>query len=172
MMAAGGGYVMLTPAGIVKTITALPKTMQVVTGNKPPSAELQLEVELKKMFPVPFFPARKVYISSSELQLPSLLVPPTERRLSGAELARMRQQDEIERKKMVEYERSHIMTAPFRHMSVAFYNAFRAMKRTWVREGFMKIGVGEKMYKLDVSDGWALDGGRALDRLAKRKPVM
>ncbi len=34
----------------------------------------------------------------------------------------------------------------------------------------MKVEVKGSSYKLDVTGGWALDGGRALDRLARIKP--
>lgn len=64
---------------------------------------------------------------------------------------------------------SHIMTRPFRHMSRAFYKMFKAISRTWSREGFLKLGVDGQIYKLDVSGGWALDEGKALDKLVKVK---
>jgi hypothetical protein len=170
MMACAGGWVLLTPSGIVKSITAIPRAMQVKVGKKAWGPELQIEVELKKMFPVPFFPARKIYVQPSELKFPSSIARPEISRLSAAEMARTRRQEEEARKKAWEYDRTHIMTSPFRHMSRGFFQAFTAMKRSWVREGFMKIQVAEKTYKLDISDGWALDGGRALDRLATKKP--
>ena len=62
------------------------------------------------------------------------------------------------------------MTAPFRHMSRGFFQLFKAIGRTWHREGFMKVEVKGMKYKLDVTGGWALDRGRALDRLARVRP--
>jgi hypothetical protein len=38
------------------------------------------------------------------------------------------------------------------------------------REGFLKLRVKGRIYKLDISSGWALDKGKAIDRLATLKP--
>ena len=62
------------------------------------------------------------------------------------------------------------MSSPFRHMSRAFFQLFKAIGRTWSRDGFLKVEVKGSNYKLDVSGGWALDGGKGLDRLARLKP--
>lgn len=174
-MSAMGAWLMLGPSRIVRTITAIPKVPTVTTAagkNTTASGtpELQIEIELRKMFPVPFFPARKLYIQPEQLVMDSQLVRPVDRRLSPAEVHAMRMQEEAERQKQLEYERSHILSAPFRHMSRAFYSLFKAIGRTWTREGFVKVGANGKMYKLDITGGWALDGGKALDRLATLKP--
>jgi hypothetical protein len=55
-------------------------------------------------------------------------------------------------------------------MSRAIFKIFTGIRRAWSREGFMKVDVKGKMYKLDITGGWALDGGKALDRLATIKP--
>jgi len=78
--------------------------------------------------------------------------------------------EEERRARVLAYDREHIMTAPFRHASRAFYELFKAVGRTWTREGFVKLGVKGRKYKFDVTSGWALDGGRALDRLATLTP--
>ncbi|RFU31772.1 hypothetical protein B7463_g4542, partial [Scytalidium lignicola] len=188
MMGAFGGWILLGPAGIVKSITAIPQraltsaaTTSAAAGGKKVATsiaavssqpELKLEVELRKMFPIPFFPARKILAKPEEVVFHHRLAAPAvnEKKLGAAELRAMRIQAEEEKRKKLEYERSHILSAPFRHASVAFYGLFRALRQTWTREGFAKIQVKGRGYKLDVSDGWALDEGRALDRLVSIKP--
>lgn len=76
-----------------------------------------------------------------------------------------------ERRRQWEFDQSNIMTSPFRHMSRALFGAFKAMKQSWAREGFMRIQAKGQFYKMDISDGWALDGGKALDRLTTRAGV-
>jgi len=175
MMACFGGWLILGPARLIKTIIAIPQKAAQATGANlakvAAQPELKLEVELRKMFPLPFFPARKLYVKPEEIVLPATLMPFVER-LSPAQMMAMRTQEEEERKKAIEYERSHIMTAPFRHASRAFYHAFVAMRRTWSREGFLKIIINGQAYKLDLVGGWALDRGRALDRLVTIKPSL
>jgi hypothetical protein len=167
VMAAGGAWLVLSCSGLIKTITAIPKKMEVV-GRNP---ELLIEIELRKMFPVPFFPARKLLVKPEELALRAPVAAPVDRTLRPEELRQMRMQEEMARREQLEYEKSHIMTAPFRHASKGFFALFKAVGRSWSREGFLKLRVGGRQtYKLDVSGGWALDGGRALDRLATLKP--
>lgn len=180
MMGAFGGWLLLGPAGIVKSITAVPHKAvaaaagagkKVVAGGTATApAELRIEVELRKMFPLPFFPARRILAKPEEVVLFHRLAATTERKLSPAELRALRVQEEEEKRKRMEYERSHILTAPFRHASMAFYELFRALRQTWTREGFTKMQVKGRQYKLDVSGGWALDDGRAIDRLVTIKP--
>lgn len=173
LMAIAGGWIIQTSRGIVRSITAIPRSLHVQAGKGPFPSDLQIEIELKKMFPIPsfIFPARKIYLQPSELKLPRKLNPPPQKSLTPAEIAHIKAYEEAERKKAWEYDQSHLMTSPFRHMSRGFYNAFRLMRTSLTREGFMKIEAKGEKVKLDISDGWALDGGRALDRLTTQKGV-
>jgi hypothetical protein len=176
MMACFGGYLLLGPARLVRTITAVPKHANAVSTAAGKSAgnaaapSLEIEVELRKMFPLPFFPARKIIAKPEEIVLPMPLFTPPSKALTVSEMRELRLQEEREKKELREYERSHIMTAPFRHASQGFFYLFKAIGRTWSREGFLKLEVKGMRYKLDISGGWALDGGRALDRLTRLKP--
>lgn len=165
-MAAFGGWLVLGPARIVKSITAIPPSATSRHKN------LVLNIELRKMFPVPFFPARVVTAFPEEVALGTKLwTPPNAGKLSAREKLEMQLKERERLRKELEYERSHIMTAPFRHANKAFYELFKAIARTWSREGFMKMDVKGQKYKLDVSGGWALDDGKALDRLVKIKLI-
>jgi len=160
-MAVFGGWLLLGPARIVKTITAFP------TKSPSPSqpAALKIEVELRKMLPLPIMPARVITTTPSELTLNYPLYTPVSitQRLTTAQRIQKRRLEEEERK----VEQSKILSAPFRHASRAFYKLFKAIARTWSREGFLKLGIKGQIYKLDITGGWALDEGKALDRLVK-----
>ncbi|RDL40484.1 uncharacterized protein BP5553_00463 [Venustampulla echinocandica] len=180
LMAAFAGWLMLGPAKIIRSITAVPKRLGASAGKsaKGPriasqgtAPELELEVELRKMFPMPFFPARKIYCKPREFIVSEALARPPPA-LSPAEMREMKMAEEEDRQRLLEYERSHILTAPFRHANKAFFELFQSMRRAWTREGFHRVEIKGKFYKFDTTGGWALDNGRALIRLAavKRKP--
>ena len=168
LMSAFAGWFLLGPAMLIKSITAIPKKTVRSLGKAAKEGsvpELQLEVELRKMLPVPFLPARKIYIKPHEMVLPMPLGPRTTRSLTPVEERQKRIEEEEERQKELEFRRNHIMTMPFRDMSRGFFSLFINTKRALTREGFMKVKVRDKNYKLDVTGGWALENGRALDRL-------
>ncbi|KAK0112980.1 hypothetical protein ONS95_014694 [Cadophora gregata] len=174
LMACLGGWLVLGPARLVKSIIAVPRNVGMIKeglikpGSGPTASELQIEVELRKMFPVPFFPARKFYVKPEEIELPHRFVPvnKTTRIHESRERAKF---EAMEKQRMLEYERNHLLTLPFRRMSQLTYKLFIELKRVWTREGMMKVDIQNQRYKVDISAGWALEGGRALDRLAKIK---
>lgn len=167
LVAVFGGWLMLGPARLVNTITAMP--MPVPSASRAASnarPELRIDVQLRKMFPLPFFPARVISTRPEALSLNERLYAPSQERApTPADRERLRQ----EQQRLHEIEKTKIMSAPFRHASILFFNAFQSAKRVWTRAGFLELGVKGQVYKLDVSGGWALDEGRALDRLVQRK---
>jgi hypothetical protein len=171
-MVAFGTWLVLGPARLIKSITAIPRNSNAISNavGKSASPALEIEVELRKMFPLPFFPARKLYVKPEEISLPTSLGPTTSKVLTPAEVRATRLAEEQERQRLLEYQRNHILTLPFRQISQLFFKMFKAVGRSWHREGFLKVDVKGSKYKLDVTGGWALDGGRALDRLAGIKP--
>lgn len=168
-----GGWLVVGPRSIVRSITAIPRTMAIATKGQV-SSELQVEIELKKMFPLPFFPARRIYASPSDLTLATPLAQLGTRPLSNAEIQRVKEVRVLERKRQVEYNRANLLTHPFKNMarglSKALFAFFAGTKRVIHKDGFTKFGVKGSDYKLDVTGGWVLDGGRAIDRLIKQKP--
>lgn len=164
----------LNVAGLVKSINAIPKSVLMASKNPAiarsaaKGPDLTIEVELRKMFPIPFFPARKLYAEPSEIVIPHSLAPPAVV-LSPSELRARERQEEARHKKELEYEQSHIMSAGLRHASRAFFTLFTNARRAWTREGFMDLKVKKRFYKMDVLGGYALDNGRAIDRLVTIK---
>ncbi|CZT49266.1 uncharacterized protein RSE6_10082 [Rhynchosporium secalis] len=171
LMACLGGWVLLGPARLVKSIVAVPRGVNMVKGVlvKSGGPELQLEVELKKIFPVPFFPRRKFLVPPEEVELSHRFVP-VNKRVSLQEAQRIAEMDKLAIQREKEYELNHIMTLPFRRISQLLFKMFVEIKRVWTREGMMKVIIQKQAYKVDISSGWALEGGRALDRLVKIKP--
>ncbi|KAF4627816.1 hypothetical protein G7Y89_g10336 [Cudoniella acicularis] len=169
LMVFGAGFFVLGPVKLIRSISAVPRNVLLLSKNPAEVAaaakapELQLEVELRKMLPIPFFPARKVYVEPHNFILTHTLAAPTPV-LRRAELMALQIHQEEEARKALEYERSHLLSAPFRHASKAFFTFFRASRRAWTREGFTYVKINNKVYKLDASGGWALDNGRALDK--------
>ena len=175
-MSAMGTWLMLSPSRLIRTITAIPVTASrsaVAAGKTLPKrtpTEIELEIELRKMLPIPFLKPRTLRMKPTELVIRSPLVAPPTRSASPAERLATRQEQEAERKKALEYEQTHIMSAPFRHMSRLSFSLFKATARAWTRDGFAKLKANGQTYKLDVTGGWALDGGKAIDRLVTLKP--
>jgi hypothetical protein len=166
LMACFGGWLVLGPARLIKTITAIPPPQALAKGAGR-QGPLKIEIELRKMFPLPFFPARKITGSMEDLTLNRRLYAPiVEGRMTAAD--RVAMQRRLEREQQEERSKS-ILTAPFRHANKAFHNMFRAMGRTWSREGFLQLEIRRQAYKLDVTGGWALDDGKALDKLVRVK---
>lgn len=171
MLSGFATWFFLAPASLIKSITAVPGSVVRTLGTiaKGGVPELQLEVEFVKMLPVPFLATRKIYIHPQDMALPMALRP---QHLDTPTAAQKRQnmlEEEGQKRQLLEYEKSHIMTAPFRHAGTAFLGLFTNTKRAFLRDGFMKVYIKDKQYKLDISGGWALDQGRALDRLVTRK---
>jgi hypothetical protein len=159
MVTSVGGWLVLGPARLVKTITAIPAP-QLALGRPGP---LKVEVELRRMLPVPFLRPRRIIATPDEIMFNHRLTAP---RMSAAE-KRGAEMEEY-RMKRINSEKS-ILTLPFRQLSVLFYNLFKSTMRAWSREGFLELGIRGKVYKLDVTGGWALDEGRALDRLIRAR---
>lgn len=159
-----GTWLVLGASGIIRKITAIPN--KTTDGSKPRS--LELEVEFRKMFPMPFFPARKLYISPAEF----IMYKPLNPHLNPSQMAAIKRHEEglaREEAERLEYEEAHKATAPFRKANAAVSNAFSGLwydtKRAWSREGFDKVRIKGRKYNMDVTSGQALDDGRALDKV-------
>jgi hypothetical protein len=77
---------------------------------------------------------------------------------------RLEREREEERKKSIWWR-------PFRDANKAFSKLFKAMRLVWTRETFLALEVKRQKHKLDIGGGWALDEGRALDRLVRIKAL-
>jgi hypothetical protein len=183
-MASMGAYFIMGTGRIVRSIEAVPAAS---VANKLAAAARQhagqetspiyIEVAMRRM--VPFLPSRKTVLPPHEVQLPFRMYgvfgmlghdAAAQRPLSMVERVRAeraaREAKALARKETMD----HILTAPFRDAAKAFRGAWDGVVRSFNREGFAKIRLGNQTYKIDVSGGWALDQGRALDRLLPIRP--
>jgi hypothetical protein len=179
-----GGWLSTCPAGIIKTLKVIPKRIVLEKRLVGPQMaqrlpDLVLEAEIRKTLPLPFLPNRKFYLDPHDMQVPAALCP-TLTPSQAAELKAFEQQMKATAQKQAEYNAKNKLASLGNRFSRWNYNVFQAVKRAWTREGFMVIRfVGLKggrevssAFKLDViGGGYALDQGRAIDRLADVRRV-
>lgn len=180
MFMAGMGVWFTTGAsGIVRRVQALPATAKAV-GKAAAAAQAPggvvarpppLMIEVSTSRAIPFVPDKRVRVAPGEITLPFRVAglmaewrakrsPP-----SAMEQVRAKRRDEALRAEKRKYEMDHLMTAPFRHAGSAVAAMWAGVKRGLSREGFAKIKVKGVQYKFDVTGGWALDDGKAIDRV-------
>ncbi|KAF7930773.1 hypothetical protein EAE99_004023 [Botrytis elliptica] len=165
LLACCGGYVILSPAGLIKSITAVPASL----CAHPPkvAAPLYVEVALKKIVPIPFMPPRILTLPPSSLHLTSHLYQAR----TPAEERAWNRIVEAKKRELAEYDRTHIIGRGTRKISVGLFELVRSFGRCWTRDGFIPVRVTERgkgrVLKLDGEAGWAQDGGRALEKIIK-----
>ncbi|KAI1777898.1 hypothetical protein F4818DRAFT_328963 [Hypoxylon cercidicola] len=171
LMAGFGTRFALMPAGIIRSIKVLP-----ARGTKSPGpaglgvssvvGPVRLEIEARRNLPFPFIPLRRFQADPSDIVMKA---PMYSRKTAPSEYEKMqmKQEEEARRKKEREYEMNHLMTAPFRHTGQAIAKIFAALRRGLTGEGFAPIMIGGVKYKLDITSAYALQEGRALDRIVK-----
>ncbi|KAI9755374.1 MAG: hypothetical protein M4579_004303 [Chaenotheca gracillima] len=167
-----GTWLLLGPSRIIRSISAIPlRSPSAHSLTTPRGAPLNLEIELFPVLPG-ISPRRRIIIPPSSFNLSSRLYQPYAdpeaalRYITPREAALAREAE-------IKYDREHIMTVPFRHLSQALFKVFVSLRRVWTREGFTRVFVqGRKgVWKLDAGGGWAMDEGRALDRLVKIRNI-
>ncbi|KAL2164626.1 hypothetical protein VTH06DRAFT_3843 [Thermothelomyces fergusii] len=180
-MAGMGAYFVMGAGRIVRTIEAVPAAAvakQLASGTT--ASPIYIEVSTRRM--APFLPPKKHLLLPEEVQLPFRMysvfsaskasgLPAGQQRPVGlAERVRAERAAMEARLAEREYIRDHILTVPFRDARRAFGTAWAGIKRSFNREGFARIRLGNREYKMDVTGGWALDDGRAMDRLLPIRP--
>ncbi|KAK3901248.1 hypothetical protein C8A05DRAFT_35074 [Staphylotrichum tortipilum] len=196
-MAAVGSWFIWSTGNIVKSIEAVPaaavakeiasraaKTAANTTALSTPTAALPspIYIEVLTRRPFPFAPPKKHLMHPDEIQLPFRMHgihartarehgPPAPRTLrEQREQIRAERAARDARAAERKYTMDHLLTAPFRDGAKAFGTAITGLSRAFTRSGFAKIRLGKKKYRMDAMGGWALDDGRALDRLMVAAP--
>ncbi|KAI1378237.1 hypothetical protein F4677DRAFT_412584 [Hypoxylon crocopeplum] len=173
IMAALGTRFALIPAGSIHSIKVLSARAANTSGSAVKTASsasvpVRLEIKARRSVPVPGFSLQRLQADPNDVVLP---VPMYHRKaaLSDYDKMLMKQAEEARVKKERDYEMSHLMTAPFRHARQAFYKLFVGLRRGLTGEGYLPITVDGVRYKLDITSAYALEDGRALDRIVKIK---
>ncbi len=67
--------------------------------------------------------------------------------------------------------KTNLLTLPFRQANYWIWRGFIGVRRAFTNEGFHYLHVKghNRVWKLDSDPAWALDDGKALDRLVKIK---
>ncbi|KAL2271759.1 hypothetical protein VTJ83DRAFT_1130 [Remersonia thermophila] len=184
-MAGMGGYFALGAGRIVRSIEAVPASAvaKQIAGKAGASATppppIYIEVATRRV--VPFLPPKKTLLTPEEVQLPFRMhslfsganapgAPQAAKHVSLAERVRAERAEREAREARRKYTMDHLLTAPFRDAARVFGAAWDGIKRSFHRGGFAKVRLGKKEYKLDITGGWALDDGRAMDRLLAVRP--
>ncbi|KAK2004843.1 hypothetical protein LX36DRAFT_649381 [Colletotrichum falcatum] len=175
-MAGFGSYFFYNTRNIVRLVRAVPTVLLAPNARglapgaaaalNPKTTPIHLEITCKRMLPGR---AKVLVVPPQQVSMPGRIVaqaaspahasPSQERAAARREQARARAE--------WEYDRDHLMTVPFRHAGKGFRAAWYGVRRAVTREGFLQMEVGGQKLKLDVASGWALDDGRAIDRLVK-----
>jgi len=157
MMGGFSGWLFLGPARLINTITAVPaklrKLPQAVGKNATLSPDLYLGITFRRTI----FLKKPLWVAPQDIEFPGPLARAEEE--ISPEQARERAQEQ-------ELLAKHSLLAGF---SRAMHGAFQSFKKTWTRDGLISIDIKGEKYKLDVDGAWALENGRALDRLVKLK---
>ncbi|KXH30801.1 hypothetical protein CSIM01_01395 [Colletotrichum simmondsii] len=171
-----GSYFLFNARNIVKIIRAVPTASLLKSaGEKSAASVLPLGVTSAKATPVvleitcerilPGTP-KKFLLAPDQVTIPTRIYSPLVTPTPAMERAAARQR-QVQARADWEYDKGHLMTTPFRHASKGFKAAWYGVRRAITKEGFLRMEAGGEKLKLDVSTGWALDDGRALDRLVK-----
>ncbi|KAI1246747.1 hypothetical protein MGN70_010628 [Eutypa lata] len=189
MMAALGTRFAMLPSGMIRSIAVLPSATapaatptaqaaktsistaakakaKAATATSASTAPVLLEIKARRTTPFPFLPLKRMQISPSEVVMKARLFNPRPLPLPS-ERAASRVDEERRRRAAQQYERDHLMTAPFRHGAWAAGTVMASLRRGLTGEGFAPIEVAGAKYKLDITRGYALDEGRALDRVVR-----
>lgn len=153
-----GTMFLLRTNGIVRTIRALPEAGSHVTPR------VNMEVTVKST--LPFARPKVLVVPCTDVALKSRIVADPEF-MTPLEKVQKKKEEAREKEARRKYEMAHLFSAPFRHAWKGSKSAVRGMRQLFTGNGFGSLKVGGENYRLDVTNAWMLDEGRALDRLVK-----
>lgn len=69
------------------------------------------------------------------------------------------------------FAKTNLLTLPFRQAGYWMWRGFTGIRSAFAREGFhyLHVAGNNRVWKLDKDPAWALDDGKALDKLVKIK---
>jgi hypothetical protein len=166
----------LMPAQIIRSIKVLP--INTATASKSASygpPKVYVEVLARGSIPIPGLPLKRLVVEPQELTMVSRMYNAPPQPTTELERYRMRQEWAERKKSQKEYDDNHRMTIPFRDAKWALSSIASGIRLNSIRkgltgEGFAPVEVQGAKYKIDVTKGYVLDEGRALDRVVKIKP--
>jgi hypothetical protein len=149
-------------------IRVLPATAK-STAAKPNTygpPKVQLEILARRVAPIPGLPLKRMVVNPQDIVMKARMYNPAPTP-TEIEKLRVNRQWADRKKAQKEYDDLHRMTVPFRDAKWAFSTIMRSIRRGLTGEGFAPIEIEGKRLKLDITNGFVLDDGRALDRIVK-----
>lgn len=165
VLAAMGTFFFIQPARVVAYIKAVPTTENFVKNartNAAKKSRLLVEVGIRR--PLLGWEPKRLIVAPSDISMPTRLSAPVMTMTRG-ELIEIERQLRDERIAEIKYDKEHLMTAPLRQMHRAFREFFKGTMRAFSMEGFADIIIDKKRYKIDILGGWALEDGKAIDKI-------
>lgn len=162
LLCAMGFYLISKTPNIVDTIRILPSASAV--AGKTVTSNPRLQVTVKSM--VPFLQPKTITTNLENVSLKSRFSLPDE---YVPELKRLelKLQEEQRREALHKYDMQNLLTMPFRRLGRELVKMFRGVRAAWTDMGFGTIKVDGKQYKVDVTNGFAHDGFRTLERVVQ-----
>ncbi|KAK6194026.1 hypothetical protein LQW54_011875 [Pestalotiopsis sp. IQ-011] len=171
MLATLGMNFMLKPSNIVRRIRVLPNEPAAAAAATRASysapQKIQIEILSRKLSPVPGIPLKRTVAAPHDVVLSAKMYNP--RPFGAAPESVMAQEWAEKNKARAAYDKQNPGTAGFRSVSWAFSGFFHSIRRGLTGEGFAPIEVNGQRLKLDISQGFVLDDGKAMDRILKIK---
>ena len=183
LMAGFGTWLALGPRRLIGKITAVPGRLAdgreskgreaeaattLAEKQQPGSAEeLLIEIELKRLLPLPFVKPRIISVKPEHITLAHKVgKPDLGRQLKAGDLRAIEFVREYEEKRKRD-EAAPWWKKPFRRFSQATFEIAQSFGRVWTRKGFVDVGVKGKWLalKMDIKDGEMVERGHGLDRL-------
>jgi len=170
-----GGILSRNSGAIITSVRAISAPQAIALGGRAVQQRAQatgapLFLEVTSTSALPLMPPRKIFIPPADLVLPwPLHLFGRVDALDGKQVAARQRAAADEARRRAAYDKEHLLTAPFRHMRQALARLWDGVARSLFQSGFAKVRIYGSRYRMDILGAWALDKGRALDRLATVK---
>lgn len=146
---------------MVRAISCLASSAKSGPGSRP----LLLQIERTPI--LPFKQPKLVVVPPGDVTMSSHIFNDDAEQKLEATIAEIARREE----RLRAFAKTNILTTPFRQAGYWMQRGFIGIRRAFTSEGFHYLHVrgNNRVWKVDKNPAWALDDGRALDRLVKIK---
>ncbi|KAF6240427.1 hypothetical protein HO173_001095 [Letharia columbiana] len=161
MIACGGFWMLFKPQNMVRTISTLPSSSK----SGPGSRSLLLQIERTPI--LPFRRRKLVTVPPGDVTISSHMFNDDAEQKLEATIAEITLREE----RLRAFAKTNLLTLPFRQAGYWMWRGFMGTRRAFTSEGFHYLHVrgNNRVWKLGKDPAWALDDGKALDKLVKIK---
>jgi len=116
---------------------------------------------------LPFRQPKVVKVPHNDLTVSLRLYNDNAEQRIEAEIEQMTQREE----RLQAFAKTNLLTLPFRQAGYWMWRGFMGVRRAFTNEGFIYLHIKgyNRVWKLGSDPAWALDDGKALDKLVKLK---